>query len=78
MSKQLFAIRDNVAKSFNSPFADANEVNPKRSFLNLCKDKKTIVGTNAEEFSLWRLGEFNEETGEVTNNPEKLLDGKSE
>ena len=32
---------------------------------------------NPSDFSLWRLGKFNDETGEILYKPEKIVGGRS-
>jgi len=74
----IYAVRDNTAERFLSPWVDQSDVNPCRSFVKAQSNKETMIGQYPQEHSLYRLGAFDDNTGEFINCKVKLLDGKPE
>lgn len=68
---KMFAIYDEKALAHVTPFFMHNEMMAVREFRNLASDDKTQIGKNPTDFSLWHLGEFDDNTGEVI--PERTL-----
>lgn len=59
---RIFAVYDKKAESYNTPFFCANDELAKRSFVDLCRDPRTVVARNPEDFDLWFIGTFGEAT----------------
>lgn len=76
MILDFYAVKDELANRFLSPNLMNNEELAKRQFktqinnIELWKD-------NASDFSLFKLGTFNDETGEIIYKPEKIVGGRS-
>lgn len=76
MILEFYAVKDELAGKFLSPTLMNSEPEAKRQFkaqinnIDIWKD-------NPSDFSLFRLGTFNTETGELTSNIEKLVGGRS-
>ena len=62
---QIFSVYDKKAQSFNTPFFCKNIELARRSFVDLCRDDRTVIACNPEDFDLWYLGLFSEETGNL-------------
>lgn len=65
--KSIYSVYDNQTKTFNMPFFAANDPTALRSFKNEANraDAANTIYTNPEDFSLVKLGTFNEDTGEI-------------
>lgn len=59
---RVFAVYDKKSQSYNTPFFCANDDLAKRSFIDLCRDSRTVVALHPEDFDLWHLGTFMEGT----------------
>lgn len=65
---KLYAIKDNVSGVFSTPVCHHNDAEAERTFKTnftfaSMKDDKV----NPEDYSLYRLGEMDEETGVISN-----------
>ena len=76
MTLNFYAVKDLMTNKFMSPALSESDEVATRQFrsnithINLWKD-------NPQDFDLWRLGTYNDETGEITYNPEKVVNGRS-
>lgn len=68
MNYILVAIED-IYTGFNSPRAIKNREAARRDFQILCQNDP-----KAEDYRLWYVGDFNTETGEITNCKLDLID----
>lgn len=71
----LYSVFDDVAKSFGQPFPESSDATAARGFHYACKNENSFLFVSPQDFSLWRVGEFNEKTGEFTSYKEKVVDG---
>lgn len=74
---QIYAIKDLEAKTMGTPFFQPSQPHAVRAFkteINRADQTNTIY-LYPEEFDLYYLGEFNEETGEITPKIERILNG---
>lgn len=64
MKKRVYAIHDDKVGSFGQPVVGENDAAMVRSFGDLVTgDNKSLYAMHREDFSIWYLGEFNDETG---------------
>lgn len=63
----LYAIYDKKACSYNTPFYCKTNGIAVRIFADLVSDTSSVVSRHPEDFELYCLGEFNEDTGETTS-----------
>ena len=74
----ILSVRDNLANKYGQPFFIASEVEGMRLFKMTVNDKANrLIYDNPEDYELWKLGYFDERSGKITYNPEKLADGKA-
>lgn len=67
MKIKIYSIKDNKVGAFKTPFYSNNDMVAVRSLKNAVNDKSAgELFLNAEDFSLYSLGEFDEITGEIT------------
>lgn len=64
MAKQnAYSVRDSKVGTYGVPFFTHNDATAKRSFNQLASDPNSVVAHNPEDFSLHRIGEFDDESG---------------
>lgn len=68
----VYAVRD-VKSGFVSPYIDANDLVAKRNFkVRILQDP--VLNSNPEDFFLYKIGEFDTESGVVTSSPAEQID----
>lgn len=74
MRHGIFAVFDDKAKAFISPFTLPNQDMAIREFSRSARDPNHMFGVHAEDYSLFRVGFFDDETGviEATPKPEYI------
>ena len=76
MTYELYSVKDEMTSQHLAPVMMRNEDEAKRQFktqvnnIQLWKD-------NPSDFSLYRLGTFDEDSGEILYKPEKIIGGRS-
>lgn len=71
MKINIYSIKDTKVGAFKSPFYAQNNMVAMRSLKNAVNDKNGgELYLNAEDFQLFNLGEFDDITGQITNNVE--------
>lgn len=71
MIQKLYAVYDSVAKVYMPPFLSQNDGAARRMFAQAVNSKGHQLNTNASDFFLHCLGEFDDSTGKITpQNPE--------
>lgn len=65
MKIKLFSLRDNVANAFGAPFAAVNALSAVRSCVGESQNPAAgPLHTHPQDFSVYFLGEFDNESGE--------------
>lgn len=64
--KQMFAVMDLVAARYMEPFFTGNAEQALRGFKQACENVEHDFNRHPTDFVLAHLGEWNEETGELT------------
>lgn len=72
-----FAVYDKVAEMYMQPFRSSNKLKALQGFKDVANDPKSNIHKHPEEYQLYEIGTFNEETAERTNEL-KLLATASE
>lgn len=76
MILQVFSVWDEKGTVFSSPFFMANKGLAIRGFSDLVKDKSTRVAQHPEDYKLYLIGEFDDNSGQlVSDKPEFLCHG---
>lgn len=71
----LYSIKDTKAGTFGNLFPDVNKFTAMRQmtqFVNSGDDKNIIV-KNPQDFELWSIGTFNQESGELESKTEFII-----
>lgn len=61
----LYSIFDKVASVYNAPFVMPADAAALRAFRDILSDKGTVPGRHPGDFSLVRIGSFDDSSGEV-------------
>lgn len=67
-TKCLYSIRDLVAEEFAPPFVSNNDNTAIRSAIHSVRENQ-IMMDHISDYSLFNLGSFDENTGEIVPNP---------
>lgn len=65
MQLKVFAIRDSKAEIFNLPFFNKTPGEAERNFKSLVNDGKSTVSQYPDDFDLYYLGEYDDQSGVV-------------
>lgn len=75
MQKFIYAIFDKKSELFNPPFIESTDGTAVRAITDLMvKQAESVFATYAEDYSLHKVGVWNDQTG----NPESLMEGHTE
>ena len=64
MKKQIYAIYDTAASIYTPTFAEADGI-VTREFSDLCNNPESPYGQHPEDYSIFRLGLFDDQTGKL-------------
>lgn len=67
IKKNLYAIIDTASGVYDGPFKGITDSQMIRVFADLCMDAEHPIGAHPEDYSLIKVGTWNEGTGEVTD-----------
>jgi len=70
MKTNLYVIFDKCAKIYNTPFVFINDNLALRAAIDLVSTPGTEVYNNPEDFTLFRLGEYDDTTAAITIDPD--------
>ncbi len=73
MKVQLYAIFDMCSGAYEKPFFSTADDLVRREFLNAATAADTPIAQHPKDYSLWRLGNFDDNTGEVKNENNECL-----
>ena len=65
MIQFIYTIHDSKALAFLPPFYLHNKNMAQRSFGDAVNDIETQFNKHPEDYSLWEIGEFDDQTGEI-------------
>lgn len=79
MQRDYYAIRDNLANSFLTPVLFDNENVAIRWFTDVVnsKEQNEVIYNNPGDFELWKLGVYDNISGNIASNLDKLATGLS-
>lgn len=74
MIQFIYSIHDNKANAYLPPFYLHNKNMAIRSFSDCVNEQDHPFNKHPEDYSLWELGEFHDDTGEIIyHTPHKAL-----
>ena len=65
MQLKAFSIRDAKAGVFNTPFFQKSIGEAERNFDKLCKDSSSMVAQYPDDFDLYLIGEYDDQSGNI-------------
>ncbi|AXH77461.1 MAG: nonstructural protein [Microviridae sp.] len=63
---RIYSVYDEKAEEFSPPFFQQNDRLAQRMITESCKGNGSMLAAYPEDFKLYRLGEFESSTGEIT------------
>lgn len=76
MIYQAYSVRDSKTAVMHPPLFNVTEGEATRAFHALVNDPQSLPGKYPSDYSLWHVGGFNGDSGELTHiTPVKLVDG---
>jgi hypothetical protein len=63
MLLKIYTIRDSKAEVYTTPFYKKTHGEAERDFRSMSNDDKTTINKYPEDFDLYYLGEYNDNTG---------------
>lgn len=67
MQLKVFSVRDQKASIFNAPFYAHTPGEAERNFTRLAKDSQSMINQFPEDYDLYELGTYDDQTGLVTS-----------
>lgn len=68
MKIRIYSLKDEMV-GFGNPVIFRNDAEAERNFLELLKDRNTKIGVWPTDHSLWYLGQYDEKTGIIDEEP---------
>lgn len=65
MKLKMFTIRDSKAEIFNTPFYAHTHGEAERQFQRLAKDQTSMLSQFPEDYDLYHVGEYDDQTGKI-------------
>jgi hypothetical protein len=66
MQLKVYSLRDSKSEIFNAPFYKHTHGEAERDFKSLVNDEKSMVNKYPEDYDLYHLGEYDDNTGKIT------------
>jgi len=63
---RLYTVYDNKAEQYGNPVASRTDAEARRQFGVVARDPSTEIGKHPEDFVLFRIGSYDNETGIIT------------
>ncbi len=73
MKVQCYAIFDACSGIYEKPFFSTTDDLVKREFQDVATSADHLISNHPEHFSLWRLGNFNNQNGTIKNEENECL-----
>lgn len=65
MELKMYSIRDSKSQIFNPPFYKKTHGEAERDFSTLVKDEKSMIAQYPEDFDLYYVGTYQDDTGTI-------------
>lgn len=63
MILQMYSVRDSKGEIYNPPFFNKTHGEAERNFRELANDEKSMVSKYPEDYDLYYLGNYDDQTG---------------
>jgi len=65
MQLKIFSIRDSKGEIYNTPFFQKTHGEAERMFRELANDQKSMISKYPDDFDLYYIGEYSDQTGNI-------------
>lgn len=65
MELKMYSIRDSKGEIFNPPFYKKTHGEAERDFTTLCNDDKSMPSQYPDDFDLYFIGKYDDNTGKI-------------
>lgn len=72
MRMNCYSIKDEQT-GYRYPMISGSDGDMRRSFIIECKNPDSLIHQALKDFSVWKIGEWDTDTGEFISLPEKIL-----
>lgn len=69
----MLSVRDVKADTFSPPFGASNLGSGLRSFQDVVQSPQSSINRHPEDYQLYELGQFDEQTGKFTIHPQPVF-----
>lgn len=69
----MYTIKDTKSTAYHKPFYEVSNGIAIRTFTDLANNKDTVIGKHPEDFILYHIGEYDDETGKIKQEGHKDL-----
>lgn len=69
MKLKVFTVRDSKSETFNVPFFAKTVGEATRNLTETMRDERTLINKYPEDYSLWMLGDYDDQTGTLDAHP---------
>ena len=66
----VFSVYDEKAKIFHQPFYFNQRGEAVRTFQDLVQDQKSVISKHPEDYKLYQLGTYDDNTGNIVSLPQ--------
>jgi hypothetical protein len=66
MPNRFYAVRDSKVGAYSAPQVMRSDGEALRAFADAVNDKQSPMGKYPEDYSMWRIGDYDEETGIIS------------
>ncbi len=73
MKQNIYSIFDTASGLYSRPFFSTSDALAKRDFGNIATDAEHPIGMHPEDYTLFRLGVFDDNRGELHNEPNESI-----
>lgn len=72
MLHYIFSVYDSKVDTFQNPFTAQHKGYALRDFERVANDKSTAIGSYPSDYTLFEIGTFNTQTGEIKQHDAKI------
>lgn len=73
MKVGIYAVYDQASGIYDGPVPQKTDNAAMRGFLDLAHNDQSVISKHPSDFSLWRIGTYDDSTGEIEVAPKKCL-----
>lgn len=77
MKLQAFSVYDEKAQAYNTPFFQLQIAQAIRHFSDLSQDTKTTINRHPEDYSLYHIGEWDDDNASLTSFTEPRVQARA-